>query len=89
MPANGKVTCASCGFLAARTKREGEYRPHPGYFEVEFKDREAPCDEFPIVPGNNALHRGEFVCFRGAADLRREITELAGTQSLNDAAREV
>jgi hypothetical protein len=90
MPANGQVTCASCGFLAARAKREGNYRPHAGYFEVEFEDREAPCAEFSIAPGDtNALHKGELVCFRGAADLRREITELPVAQSPNDAAREV
>ena len=90
MPVNDQVTCASCGFLAARAKREGERRPHAGYFEVESEDRAAPCAEFPMVPGEtNAQHTGELVCFCGAADLQREITELAVAQRPNDAAREV
>src|SRR5262249_15319489 len=47
MSPNDQVTCVSCGFLAARTKREGKYRPHTGYFEVESEDRTSPCAEFP------------------------------------------
>jgi hypothetical protein len=84
------VRCANCGFLAARAKKVGRWRPHAGYFEVEVEDREHPRAEFQIVPGEtNAVQNAELGCFRGAADLRREVAELSVSIAPDEAAREV
>jgi len=82
--------CVTCGYLSIRAKRSGRWRPHAGYYEVEQPDRENPLASFDFVPGEtNALHKGELVCYRHAADLSHEIVELAtsGRISEDEAAR--
>ena len=84
------VRCATCGFLAARAKRVGRWRPHSGYFELELKDRADPSAEFELVPGEtNAVQKGELGCFRGAVDLPREIADLSTAAGPDAAAKEV
>jgi hypothetical protein len=68
-----------------RAIRDGGFRAHAGYHEVDPEDREHPTARFNFAPGEtNALHEGELMCFRGAADLPRELAETASAQKIGD-----
>jgi len=79
--------CGTCGFLSKRTVPDGAYRsrPHMGFHEVEQIERQNPAVTFPFVPGEtNAWQRGEFACFRHAADLPREMREAMASEQLDE-----
>ena len=66
--------CSDCGFLAKRARLNGNFRVYEGYSEVEKHDRDAPRGGFSFVPGEtNAVHPGEFSCYRQVANLPGEI----------------
>ena len=76
--------CVDCGFLSMRAKRiDGHGRPHAGYHEVDQEDRDKPLATFDFVPGEtNAVQKAELVCFRGAANLPREISDTASSRKI-------
>jgi hypothetical protein len=86
-----KGRCGTCGFLGKRVipNESTGQRSHLGFFEAEQTDRDKPAQLIKLVPGeSNAWQDAHLVCFRYAADLPKEIAEIA---SLGDdvAARDV
>ena len=91
MPSKG--LCGTCGFFSKRAAPVSPhgFRLHSGFYEVEPPDRKNPVAQFSFVAGDsNALHIGEFACFRHKANLSFEISEIASARQVSEdsAARE-
>ena len=87
------VRCVDCGYLSRRERMQnGGWRAHEGYHEADTVFRKNPSESFDFVPGEtNAVNKGEISCYRQAANLPSEISNVREAKRISavDPAQEV
>ena|SRR5437773_2450179 len=72
-PEKDKGKCVSCGYLSKRS-RTGVGHPSPVYYEVSDEERHATPLFFKRWSDSGKSVTTDFACFRGCADLPKEIS---------------